>query len=88
MQGRHKIADAIDVCLKGKKGYDVEYRVLWPDGSIHWIREAGDILLGQNKEPARMLAVVSDISKRKEVESELRKALDKAQARQVGAGNS
>ena len=85
IKDRHKVADATDACLKGKKEYDVEYRVVWSDGSIHWIREAGDILLDQNNEPSRMLAVVSDISKRKVLESELRKALDKAQTRQIGA---
>jgi PAS domain S-box-containing protein len=87
IKDRHKVADATDACLKGKKEYDVEYRVVWPDGSVHWIREAGDILLDQNNEPSRMLAVVSDISKRKVLESELRKALDKAQVRQIGAAN-
>jgi PAS domain S-box-containing protein len=86
-EDRNKVAAAVDACLKGKKEYDVEYRIVWPDGSIHWIIEAGDILLGENREPARMLAVVSDISKRKVLESELRKALDKAQVRQIGAAN-
>jgi len=88
IEDRHKVADSIDACLKDKKEYDVEYRVVWSDGSIHWIREAGDMLQGQNKEPVRMLAVVSDISKRKVLESELRKALDKSQTRQIRAGNS
>jgi len=88
IKDRHKVADATDACMKGKKEYDVEYRVVWPDGSVHWIREAGDILLDQNNEPSRMLAVVSDISKRKVLESEMRKALDKAQVRQIGAANS
>jgi PAS domain S-box-containing protein len=85
IEDRHKVADATDACLKGKNEYDVEYRVVWSDGSIHWIREAGDILLDQDNKPSRMLAVVSDISKRKVLESELRKALDKAQTRQIGA---
>ena len=88
IEDRHRVAAAVDACLKGKKEYDVEYRIVWPDGSIHWIIEAGDILLGEDKEPTRMLAVVSDISKRKVLESELRKALDKAQLRQVGVQNS
>jgi len=82
---RKRVADSIDACLKGKKEYDVEYRIVWPDGSIHWIREAGDILLDEYKEPSRMLAVVTDISKRKVLENELRKTLDKAQARKIGA---
>jgi len=88
IKDRHKVADATDACLKGGKEYDFEYRVVWPDGSVHWIREAGDILLDQNNVPSRMLAVVSDISKRKVLESELRKALDKAQVRQIAAANS
>ena len=88
IEDRRKVVDAIDACLKGKREYDVEYRTVWQDGSVHWIREAGDVLLDHNKEPTRMLAVVSDISKRKVLESELRKALDKAQARQAATGNS
>ena len=88
VEDRLKVVTAVDECLKGKKEYDVEYRIVWPDGSIHWISEAGDILLGENKEPARMLAVVTDISKRKALESELREALDKAQARRIDVGSS
>ncbi|HEX9906872.1 MAG TPA: PAS domain S-box protein [Thermoplasmata archaeon] len=87
IEDRHRVADSIDACLKGMKEFDIEYRIAWPDGSIHWIREAGDILLDQNKEPARMLTVVSDVTKRKALESELREALDKAQARQIGSAN-
>jgi len=84
---RHKVADSVDACLNGRKEYDIEYRIVWPDTSVHWIREAGDILLDHDKEPIRMLAVVSDISKRKALEKELQKALEKAQAREFGAGN-
>jgi len=87
VEDRQKVAAAIDECLKGMKEYDVEYRIVWPDGSIHWISEAGDILLGESKEPVRMLAVVTDISKRKALESELREALSRAEARRIEAGS-
>jgi PAS domain S-box-containing protein len=88
IEDRHKVADSTDACLQGKKEYGVEYRIVWPDGSVHWIRETGDVLLDQSEEPARILAVLYDISKRKVLESELHKALDKAQARQIEAGHS
>ncbi len=78
VEDRHRVANAVDACLKGGREYDIEYRIVWPDASIHWIHEAGDVLLDLNNEPVRMLAVVSDISKRKTLESELRQALDKA----------
>lgn len=83
---RHRVAVAVDACLNGGKKYDIEYRTVWPDGSVHWIHEAGDVMLSEGGEPTRMLAIVSDISKRKALESELRKALDKAESRRVGAG--
>ena len=91
VEDRHRVADSVDsvdASLKGRKEYDIEYRIVWPDASIHWIREAGDVLLDENQEPVRMLAVVSDISKRKIIESELLKALDKAHPRQVRTGSS
>jgi PAS domain S-box-containing protein len=88
VEDRHRVADSIDECLKGRKEYDIEYRIVWPDDSSHWIREAGDILLDLNKEPVRMLAVVSDISKRKTIESELLKVLDKTHPRQARTGSS
>jgi PAS domain S-box-containing protein len=77
IEDRRRVADTITECLKNKKEYDIEYRIRLPDGSIHWIREAGDILLDVNKDPARMLAVVSDVTRRKVLESELHKVLDK-----------
>lgn len=84
---RRKVADSVDACLNGRKEYDIEYRIVWPDASTHWIREAGDILLDHDDEPVRMLAVVSDISKRKALEKELQKVLENAQMREFGVGN-
>ena len=87
IEDRLMVADSVEACLKGMKEYDIEYRIVWLDASIHWIRETGDILLDDDKEPARMLAVVSDISKRKVLERDMRKALEKAQTHEFGAGN-
>jgi PAS domain S-box-containing protein len=88
IEDRRKVTDSIDARLKGKKEFDIEYRIVWPDGSIHWIREAGDMLLDMNREPVRMLAVISDVTKRKALEGKLREALDKTRARQTGPSPS
>jgi PAS domain S-box-containing protein len=80
IEDRQEIVESIDACLKGEREHDVEYRIIWPDSSIHWIRETGDVVLDQNSKPVRMLAVVSDITKRKALENELSKVLDKVQA--------
>lgn len=88
IEDRQMVDGSIEACLKGLKEYDIEYRIVWSDASVHWIRETGDVLLGNDKEPARMLAVVSDITKRKALEGSRRKALEKARAKDFGAGDS
>ncbi|MBE9142760.1 PAS domain S-box protein [Planktothrix mougeotii] len=45
--------------------YSVEYRIIKPDGSLHWIWGAGNILRDQ---PTRMLGVIKDITPRKQAE--------------------
>ncbi|MBV1889030.1 MAG: response regulator [Proteobacteria bacterium] len=69
---RKKSALAIENCIERGESYNTEYRVIWPDGSSHWIHEKGDVLRDENTgEPLRMLGIVQDISERKALEKEL-----------------
>ena len=85
IEDRQEVVESIDACLKGSGEHDLEYRVICPDSSIHWIHETGDVVLGQDGKPIRMLAVVRDITKRKPLENELSLVLEKAHANQNGA---
>ncbi|MBS1563173.1 MAG: PAS domain-containing protein, partial [Bacteroidetes bacterium] len=42
-----------------------EARVVWPDGSIHWIQARGKMLFNENNEPRRILGTATDITDRK-----------------------
>ena len=69
---REKSALALEDCIERGESYDIEYRVIWPDGSAHWIHEKGDVLRDANTgEALRMLGIVQDISERKALEKEL-----------------
>ncbi len=48
-----------------------EFRVVWPDGSMHWISSWGEFAFDVNNRPLRMRGVVVDISARKEIEHKL-----------------
>jgi PAS domain S-box-containing protein len=48
-----------------------EWRVVWPDGSVHWIAGRGQVLLDESGEPSRILGVNMDITERKRAEQEL-----------------
>ncbi len=40
---RECVKAAMRTVLKGEGDYDVEYRVVWPDGSEHWVEAQGQI---------------------------------------------
>lgn len=64
--------------------YEAEYRVIFPDKSVHWLEARGQtIVLGNT--PVRMLGVVLDITSRKLVEEALRRSEKLAATGQLAA---
>lgn len=62
---RQQVIDAVNNCVEKGDDYDIEHRVVWQDGSIHWLHESGDVVRDLQGEPLHMLGVVRDITKRK-----------------------
>ena len=50
-----------------------EYRVVHPDGLVHWLQARGRMFFGPDGKPARMVGFMQDITQRKQAEEELRK---------------
>jgi len=48
-----------------------EYRVVWPDGSLHWLSTKGRMFFDGEGKPLRMVGFTSDVTPRKLVEEEL-----------------
>lgn len=53
---------------------DVEHRVILPDGSIRWLAGRGQVFVDENGERIRAIGVGIDVTERKHVEEELRRA--------------
>jgi len=68
---RELIAQSITRALETKTDYNQEHRVIWADGSIHWIAGRGKFFYDKTGKPTRMSGVVLDISDRKQRELEL-----------------
>ncbi len=53
---------------------DAEWRVVWPDGSAHWLHGRGKAPLDEEGRPQRMLGAVIDVTERKQLEEQLRQS--------------
>jgi PAS domain S-box-containing protein len=51
-----------------------EYRVVWPDGSLHWLSTNGRMFFDEEGMPLRMVGFTSNVTRRKLVEEELRRS--------------
>ena len=58
------------LALRGEKEYDTEFRVLWPDGSIHTIRALAIVQRDNAGQPLKMIGTNWDITERKRAEAE------------------
>ncbi|MEN8257341.1 MAG: PhnD/SsuA/transferrin family substrate-binding protein [Thermodesulfobacteriota bacterium] len=78
---RQMVEQAVEDALQGKL-YDIEHRIVRPDGTIRIVQERGNIFFGDAKTPQTMVGSVQDITDRKKYENdqlELRSQLNQAQ---------
>jgi PAS domain S-box-containing protein len=65
---RAMVAESFAEALAGGEAYAVDVRVVWPDGSVHWLFTRGRFLLDDEGTPLRVAGMVADITDRKLVE--------------------
>ncbi|TAG92858.1 MAG: PAS domain S-box protein [Oscillatoriales cyanobacterium] len=63
--------NASDEARTRRADYDHEFRVVWPDGSIHWMEGKGKFFYSEEGEAVRMVGTVMEISDRKSRELQL-----------------
>jgi two-component system, LuxR family, sensor kinase FixL len=61
---------AVKRAIETQSGYEIEYRVLLPDGTLRWIGSRGRCVTGENGTGARLIGVSIDITPRKIAEAE------------------
>jgi diguanylate cyclase (GGDEF)-like protein/PAS domain S-box-containing protein len=72
---RGRVDDAFQQARSGGGDYDVEFRVTWPDGSLHWLWSKGRFYFADDGEPHRVAGIQVDVTeRRREVEALLRLA--------------
>ncbi|MGA7951949.1 MAG: PAS domain S-box protein [Gloeobacterales cyanobacterium] len=67
--------------IAGKAEYETEFRVIWPDGTLHWVEGKGQVLRNQAGDPLRMVGVAVDITDRKKAQEVLQKTNEQLEIR-------
>ncbi|MTW22299.1 EAL domain-containing protein [Allochromatium palmeri] len=60
--------------LEDRGAFDNSYRVIWPDGSIHWMHSLGKLICDEDGAPPRILGTTQDITERCAAERALRES--------------
>jgi PAS domain S-box-containing protein len=65
------VIELVEGSLKSGQSASGEWRVLWPDGSVHWIVGRWQVFMDASGEPSRIIGVNRDITDRKRAEEAL-----------------
>ncbi len=55
----------VERCISDRTAFEREFRVVWPDQSIHWISVKGEFAFDVNNQPLRMRGTVIEITQRR-----------------------
>ncbi|MEM7182928.1 MAG: PAS domain-containing protein, partial [Spirochaetota bacterium] len=69
----------IELALSGEKEFNTEFRVVWPDGSVHHIRAQAAIIRSSSGKALRMIGTNWDITKEKLIQESLKLAKEEAE---------
>ena len=68
---RQHMVNSMNGCVEESTKYNIEHRVIWPDGTIHWLHQRGGVIRDTDGTPLKMLGVVQDVTSKKLEEMEL-----------------
>ncbi|BAT53447.1 Multi-sensor Signal Transduction Histidine Kinase [Nostoc sp. NIES-3756] len=75
-EDRPLLNQALQQALQTHSIYQCEYRIVWADGSIHWIEARGQAFYNKAGEPVRMSGTVMAIDERKQAQDLLQQQFE------------
>lgn len=76
-EDRQPLEQAVAAALQEQKPYSIEHRVVWPDGTVRWVAETGEVHRDAGGTPVHMFGMVQDVTARREAEAVLRESVRK-----------
>ncbi|MGC8988989.1 MAG: PAS domain S-box protein [Verrucomicrobiia bacterium] len=73
-EDRELVATAVKRALEKHEDYECEYRVIWPDGSVHWILGHGRFIYDSDGRAVRMVGVVRETTQQRLAQDRLKES--------------
>lgn len=61
-----------ELALLGEKEYDAEFRVIWPDGTIRYLKAKGEVFRNEAGDAVRMVGINYDVTLQKDLNDKIR----------------
>src|SRR5205085_621603 len=73
-EDRQRVATAVADALRRCDAYDIEHRILLPNGEERYVRERAEVLTSSTGKPVQMRGIVMDITERRQLGEQLRQS--------------
>jgi PAS domain S-box-containing protein len=74
-EDRDRVNQLTENSLETEQGSDIEFRIIWPDGSIRWLESKGQVFYDATGKPVRATGINLDVSERKLAEIQVQESL-------------
>ncbi|MCD7108101.1 ATP-binding protein [Rhizobium sp. DKSPLA3] len=71
-EDRARMLDAVGKTIETGQDYSIEYKVVWPDGTLHWAEIRAQVYRDRTGRPVKLVGVSADITERRRVEDQQR----------------
>ena len=77
-EDRARVQSTLEQALARRRSLAQTFRVVWPDGSVHWLSAHADVYRDGDGPPRRLLGSVRDVTEQKKADAQIKAASQRA----------